>query len=187
MTEGVFIYDGYYTCGLRIGELIELQEKLGVGPYILAQRLQDGSWLVQDIKETLRLGLIGGGGVTPKQALDLAERAVVPGHLIDMAGTAGAIIMTALLGVEDEPLEDKADPLMAPTMTDEGSSNGEVSTASEGPVDSPPPKSKKCRSGSSAKSAKDGDKPTEAEVKKAPRPRKATSKTLSPNGSISDE
>lgn len=105
--ENAFVGEGHYDLGLRIGELITLQEKLGSGPNKIAQRFLEGDWLVQDVTETIRLGLIG-GGMSHKDAFDLVGRVVVPGHLYDYVGLAGQVVLAALGGVEDEPMGEAA-------------------------------------------------------------------------------
>lgn len=97
--------EGHYSLGLRIGELIVLQETLGCGPYVAANRLLHGDWMVEDITETIRLGLIG-GGMSQQDAHGLVKRNVREGYLFDYVALAGRLLMAALSGVEDEPLED---------------------------------------------------------------------------------
>ena len=53
--------DGTYKFRLPYGQIAELQEKTGCGPQFLLSRIIDGSWKVDDLRETIRLGLIGGG------------------------------------------------------------------------------------------------------------------------------
>ena len=112
--EDEFVGEGYFTLCLRIDELIQLQEKLGVGPNILAQRLLRGEWLVEDIQQTIRLGLIG-GGMQHREAFDLVNRCIKEGYLIDYTALAGRLIMAALSGIEDDPIPGEAE---APTMTE---------------------------------------------------------------------
>ncbi len=59
--------------GLGLGELLELQEKCDAGPAQIVARLEGGTWRVQDLRETLRLGLIG-GGMTPTDAMVKVRR-----------------------------------------------------------------------------------------------------------------
>lgn len=107
-----FVGEGTYDLRLGINELIILQEKLGVGPYVAAQRLLAGDWLVSDIIEVIRLGLIG-AGMPQKEALFLTESYITPGHLIEYSILAGQVLMAALAGVEDEPVSGEA---VAPTI-----------------------------------------------------------------------
>lgn len=112
--ENVFVGEGHYDLCLRIGELITLQEKLGVGPYVLAQRFLNSEWLVQDITEVIRLALIG-GGMGQKEAFDLVKNNVIEGHLVSYAGIAGQAVFASISGVEDEDLPGEAE---APPMTE---------------------------------------------------------------------
>ena len=97
--------DGEHTFRLAIGHLRELQDKTSAGPMQILQRLSDSSWRVDDIRETLRLGLIG-GGMTPMDALILTKRYVDDyGHnLIENAKAAQNVIFAALVGVKDDPV-----------------------------------------------------------------------------------
>lgn len=115
--ENQFVGEGYFDLCLRIGELIALQEKLGVGPNALALRFLNGDWLVQDIIETIRLGLIG-GGMSQKDAFDLVGRVIVSGYFTEYAALAGQVIFAALAGVEDEEMPGNVEaPMMGPHPT----------------------------------------------------------------------
>lgn len=67
--------DGEHVFRLPYKQLRELQDKTGCGPEELAERIRWGRWKVDDIRETIRLGLIG-GGADPMQALTLTTRYV---------------------------------------------------------------------------------------------------------------
>ncbi|MBB4859467.1 hypothetical protein HNO88_002796 [Novosphingobium chloroacetimidivorans] len=99
--ENVFVGEGYFDLCLKIGELITLQERTGVGPFVLANRLIMGEWRVEDVIETIRLGLIG-GGMDNRNAYDLVTRTIVEGNIFDYAAIAGSVVMTAIMGVDDE-------------------------------------------------------------------------------------
>ena len=107
-----FVGEGYYSLRLGIDELIQLQEKTGVGPNVIATRLLQQEWLVDDIRETIRLALIG-GGMSQKDAFDMVKRCVKEGYLMDYVSVAANAIYAALTGIEDEPLPGEAE---APTM-----------------------------------------------------------------------
>lgn len=96
-------WDGEYEFRLRIGELITLQEKCDAGPYAIAARLSDGTWRVQDIRETLRLGLVG-AGTKQEDARRLIEQHVDRVPLADNVGNAQAVVLSAVIGVDDESL-----------------------------------------------------------------------------------
>lgn len=98
--------DAEYVFRLPIKQLIELQEKCDAGPAHILSRLQQGAWRVEDVRETIRLGLIGGGLDAPK-ALKLTTRYVDDTPLFGNVLYAEAILSAAVLGVEDEPLEKK--------------------------------------------------------------------------------
>lgn len=114
---------------LALGELRELQEKTDAGPAHLLQRLTDGTWRVDDIRETLRLGLIG-GGMTPSEALALCRRYVDDRPLLESLPLARAVLLVVLLPVEgDVP---KPPPAEGATETTHG--DGSPSPASTGPA-----------------------------------------------------
>lgn len=94
--------DGTHRFRLAMGELEELQEKTGVGPFVLLGRLIAGEWHVQDVTQTLRLGLIG-GAMKPPDALNLVRRYVEqrPDWLAN-AALAKLVVMAALAGAPEE-------------------------------------------------------------------------------------
>ena len=103
--ENQFFGDGYYNFSLKIGQLQTLQEKTGLGAFALLNKFYNQEWFVSELKETIRLGLIGGGN-QPKLAYDLTEEYVIEGYLLDHVPLAIGIIQVALSGVEDEPIDD---------------------------------------------------------------------------------
>ena len=96
-------WDGDHTFQLRIGEIRLLQEKCDAGPHRIFHRLGDETWRLDDIRETLRLGLIG-AGLEQQKALDLIKRHVDSVPLLENVETARAVILAVLVGVEDEKL-----------------------------------------------------------------------------------
>lgn len=95
--------DGRHAFRLGIGELEELQEKTGAGPYELLRRLHSGAWRVAEVRETLRLGLIG-GGMAADAARRLVDRYAGPGQLLDAVVPALVVLNAALAGAPDEPV-----------------------------------------------------------------------------------
>lgn len=95
--------DGHYSFRLGLGDIRELQEKCDAGPAFIMGRLIDGSWRVDDIYQTIRLGLIG-GGLTPVKALAVCQKYVAGRPLLENILAAQLILQSALAGVEDEPL-----------------------------------------------------------------------------------
>ena len=96
-------WDGEHMFQLRIGEIRLLQEKCDAGPQHIFNRLGDQTWRLDDVRETLRLGLIG-AGLEQQKALDLIKRHVDSVPLLDNVETARAVILAVLVGVEDEKL-----------------------------------------------------------------------------------
>lgn len=107
--------DDTYTFALKLGQLAELQDKTGAGPWYIQWALQsalmaetmgvppskDVSHLY--VTETIRLGLIG-GGLDPMQALKLVRNYAGEGQITANILLAHSIIAVALQGVpEDEP------------------------------------------------------------------------------------
>jgi hypothetical protein len=101
--------DGEHRFRLPIGHLRELQEKTDCGPYRIFDRLRTGDWRVDDVRETIRLGLIG-GGMKPFDAHRLVVRYFDEYGLalLDHIPAALQILTAALLGPQDEPLGKKA-------------------------------------------------------------------------------
>lgn len=106
----IFLGEDQYTACLRIGELISLQDKTGSGPMAIAKRLGSGDWLVQDIRETIRHGLRGGGELTDREIARLIDTYVIEGSLMEYQMAALAIITASIMGADDEPIEGADEP-----------------------------------------------------------------------------
>jgi hypothetical protein len=96
--------DGDYTFRLGLGEMRGLQEVCDAGPLEIASRLRNGTWLVDDVRETIRLGLIG-GGMTQDEALKRVKRFVDSRPLMENCEKAIAILIAAVVGAKDEPAD----------------------------------------------------------------------------------
>lgn len=111
-----FIGDAEYPLALRIAELRILQTALNSGPSAILNRLQEGNWFVDDIIETIRLGLIG-GGMTHKDAAAHVGLYVSEGYLLQYVIPAIKVILAALVGdAEDQP--DMGEPMAPASMTE---------------------------------------------------------------------
>lgn len=99
--------DGSYEFALRWGELSELQEACGAGPFVVLARLAGNQWLMQDISTTIRLGLIG-GGVEPTKALRLVKDYVESRPPMENVSMARGILEVALIGAPEEPPGDSS-------------------------------------------------------------------------------
>jgi Phage tail tube protein, GTA-gp10 len=122
--------DGEYDFKLAIGELEELEaatrrikneagEYAYIGPIELHKLLTSGTCLARDVRETIRIGLIG-GGIKPAEALRLVKRYVdeVPDFLLNR-NIAALIVGAMLAGFEIEPLgkSSEATSTTEPTTT----------------------------------------------------------------------
>lgn len=127
--------DGDHVFRLALAQLIELQEKADAGPLELYQRISRGHWRVQDLRETIRLGLIG-GGLDPAKALVLVKRYTDERPLLESVPVALEII-TAALAMPETPDTGKAEAVTEtgvsppPPSTDAAPSSGSDQTTSE--------------------------------------------------------
>ncbi|SEQ32996.1 Phage tail tube protein, GTA-gp10 [Faunimonas pinastri] len=96
--------DSEHRFRLGIGELRELQDKCNAGPYEVLNRLMTGIWRIDEVRETIRLGLIGGGALRPTEALVLVARYVDERPLLESVPVAQAIIGAAIMGSPEEPV-----------------------------------------------------------------------------------
>ena len=112
--------DGHYVFRLPIGQMEELQEKTGCGPYRLAIKMMSGDWGTKDVSQTIRLSLIG-GGMEPIPALKLVQRYVEPvgSNWLDHADLAQRIVWAALRGAPEELPGKESEP----EATSEGSNS----------------------------------------------------------------
>ena len=123
--------DGEHEFRLSIGQLRELQDKTGTGPFQVLKRLLDGSWRVDDAREILRLGLIG-GGMKPIDALVLCKRYVDDRPLMESIAPAQVILGRALIGNTDESVGKSPKPGKAKSESSSLSST-ETVPSSAGP------------------------------------------------------
>lgn len=105
-TDRVFIRDWgdkpRWYC-LRIGEMRELEQQCRVGWAEIVMRFMSGAWHIDDAREAIRLGAIGGGAL-PNEAQMLVERYFDPYPKSMHAPVAQAIVLAAHVGVEAEPV-----------------------------------------------------------------------------------
>lgn len=98
--------DGEHTFRLALKELRELQEKCDAGPLVIFRRLTHGDWRIDDLRETIRLGLIG-GGMEPAKALSLTRSYVDDRPLMESVEPALRVMSAALMGPPDEEFKKK--------------------------------------------------------------------------------
>lgn len=93
--------DDEYTFRLGISEIEKLQESRDAGPLRIYRNLVSGDWFTQDIREVIRLGLIG-GGLTDREAVPLVKSTVDERPLMHHVELAIAVLGVALFGPEEE-------------------------------------------------------------------------------------
>ncbi len=118
--------DGEDTFRLALAEIRILQEKTGFGPRKIMERLQDGSAFIDEWRETIRLGLIG-GGQKPDIAMAKVKRSVDSRGWLESCVLAHAILAAAGAGAKDDTVG-KGDAEEA-TMTGQAASPSPRSTA----------------------------------------------------------
>lgn len=97
--------DEEHTFRLGLKEIRELQEHkhIGVGPLALFKRIEAGEWKIDDLRETIRLGLIG-GGMKPEMALKKVRRYVDDFPKVMSVEPALTILGAFLVGDPVEPV-----------------------------------------------------------------------------------
>jgi hypothetical protein len=95
--------DADYVFRMAWGEVVQLQELRDCGPYVVLDRLVTGRWLIQDIREVVRLGLIG-GGLKPVEAVKLVRQYIEARPVVESLELATRILQAALVGAPEEPV-----------------------------------------------------------------------------------
>ena len=93
--------DGTYSFRLTVKGILELEEKCGVPFGKIFTRLTSGQYAVNDVVETIRIGLIG-GGMAATDAKKLVDRYALP--VAQNFNIARMIILAAMFGFEAAPL-----------------------------------------------------------------------------------
>lgn len=131
----------------KIGQALELEEKCGAGVMEILTRLREGRWRVNDIRETVRLGLIG-GGKNPQEALALTKRYVDDRPWEENVRVAFTILVAAVVGVPGDEVG-KKEVTEGEQKIQTGASPVPSSTVSAPSSGGPRAKSTKSRSGNS--------------------------------------
>lgn len=113
---------------LSIGSLRRLQEACDAGPNVILNRLLDGSWRLDDLRETILQGLIG-GGMPQRDAQTLVESWVDPEPKQQFIPVGQVVLMAALVGAEDEDLGERAGEAEPSSPSPTESSASPASTA----------------------------------------------------------
>ncbi len=90
----------------KIKSVLELEEKCEAGIAEIFQRIRSDRWHINDVRETLRISLIG-GGMTPDKALSLINRYCDDRPWAESLQPAMLIIMAAMVGVPGDEVGKK--------------------------------------------------------------------------------
>lgn len=101
--------DDVYLFRLDIAGLRELQEKTDAGPAYLLHRIAAGQWRVDDVRETIRIGLVR-GGLDPVRVLILLERYFDAAPIGRHVGLASLILSAAIFEPEELKTPGKTKP-----------------------------------------------------------------------------
>lgn len=120
--------DGEYEFAIEtLGHFRELEEKCDAGAPEILQRLTLQKWRINDLRETLRIGLIG-GGMKPADAAILVKRYVDERPKAESVQAAQAVLLAAIVGAA-EPADEEDDHA--------GKAQATRTTAPEGSTSSP--------------------------------------------------
>lgn len=93
--------DGTYEFCMNYGAIKMLQEARDTGPLVLFTLLEKGLWRIEDIREVIRCGLIG-GGMSPVAALKLVTTYVEGRPPMENVALAQRVLGAGLVGASDE-------------------------------------------------------------------------------------
>ncbi|MFG6083921.1 gene transfer agent family protein [Paracoccus litorisediminis] len=113
---------GEHAFRLGIGELRAIQQLTDCGPEFLLHRISAGQWRVDDLRETIRNGLIG-AGMAHVEALKLVDNAFATAPAaIAFKVPAQEILGAYLYGPPDDPVGE--DIPVVPTPETETTADG---------------------------------------------------------------
>lgn len=108
-----------YRAALKLGQLIALEDTRDAGPIVLLDRIVNDYWRTEDLRQTIRFGLMG-GGMDDTAALRLVDTFVVPGRLDQYIKTAGDLLTWALSGSPEDPIKGEPEAPTNESPTIEG-------------------------------------------------------------------
>ncbi len=109
---------------LRYGEILELERLCGAGIFALTKRMAAHEARVADIRETIRLGLVG-GGMTDRESTELTLLVVDRRPLTEFLPIASDLLLATLHGWPEPEPEEAGAAKKAP--------------AASAPLETPPP------------------------------------------------
>jgi len=96
-------------CLSKVGLILDLEDKCKAGIGIIAGRLESGAYGLNDVRETIRLGLIG-GGATPERAMASVRNHVDGNPLSHSVLVAYAVVRAVLFGTPADDPVGKTEP-----------------------------------------------------------------------------
>lgn len=99
--------DETYSFRLTVTGAIELETKCDAPIAVIIGRVNQGAYKLNDLRETIRLGLIG-GGMKPVEALKLVRSYVDERPLAESVPIARAILFGLMFGFAESPLAEAA-------------------------------------------------------------------------------
>lgn len=114
---------GEHAFKLGIGDARVIQQKTDCGPEYLLARLSAGQWLVDDMPEILRNGLIG-AGMTHVEALKLVQRAFEHYPPVAFKPAALEVMGAYLYGDPDDPVGEPLPVNPTPAASDDQTGSG---------------------------------------------------------------
>lgn len=114
---------GEHAFLLGIEQLRTIQQKTDCGPKFLLDKIGAGHWTVDELREVLRNGLIG-GGMAHVDALRLVDRQFDDGTLIRFVSPSMAVLGACIFGPPDDQVGEvnPVNPTPEPEKTENGSS-----------------------------------------------------------------
>lgn len=93
-------------CLAKVGLILDLEAKCEAGIATVMTRLGSGTWRLNDVREPIRLGLIG-GGMSPADAMKAVRNHVDETPLTSSVLVAYAVLEAVMVGVSDDPVGKK--------------------------------------------------------------------------------
>lgn len=107
-SESVVWPAGEHSFRLGIGELRAIEQRSDAGSAVVMMRLLTGSWKIDDVVSTLRIGLVG-GGMPEKDAQKTVDAALEVASPYTLAVTAADVIRRFIMwDGEDQPASGEA-------------------------------------------------------------------------------
>lgn len=126
---------GEHEFDLKIEHLRALQDRCDAGPEWILARLANKQWHVNDVVDTIRLGLEG-GGMEKADARKMVKRYVEDRPLTMSVLTAQAVLMLALYGDPDDQPGEAGAGEEKPIRTRDPEESGASTGSTSGPASS---------------------------------------------------